>query len=69
MGIDNEFDSIVAKFTEKISNVGEVDVDAALQFKNPPSLHQKILEIPERQYKYLKVSVMYHMRCEFAASL
>ena len=38
MGTDNEFDSIVAKFTEKISNVGEVDVDAALQFKNPPSL-------------------------------
>ena len=31
--------------------------------------HQKILENPERQYKYLKVSVMYHMRCEFAASL
>ena len=38
MGTDNELDSIVAKFTEKISNVGEVDVDAALQFKNPPSL-------------------------------
>ena len=38
MGIDNEFDLIVAKFTEKIFNVGEVDVDVALQFKNPPSL-------------------------------
>ena len=31
--------------------------------------HQKILEIAVRQYKYLKFSVMYHMRCGFAASL
>ena len=36
MGIDNEFDLIVAKFTEKMSNTGEVNVDAALHFKNPP---------------------------------
>ena len=42
-----------------------VTVNASVEFLS----HQKILEIPERQYKYLKVSVMYHMRCEFAASL
>ena len=38
MGIDKEFDLIVAIFTEKTSTTGESDVDAALQFKNPPSL-------------------------------
>ena len=37
IGIDNEFDSMCAMFTEKISSTGEVDVDAALHFKNPPS--------------------------------
>ena len=35
MGMDNESDFIVAKFTEKMSNTGGVDVDAALHFKNP----------------------------------
>ena len=38
IGTDNEFDSIVARFTEKMSNTEEVNVDAALHFKNPPSL-------------------------------
>ena len=36
--IDNEFYLIVAKFTEKMSSTGEVDIDAALHFKIPPSL-------------------------------
>ena len=35
MGMDNEFDSIVAIVTEKTSSTGEFDVDAALHFKNP----------------------------------
>ena len=35
---DNEFDLIVARFTEKMSSTGEVDVDVALHFKNPLSL-------------------------------
>jgi len=33
--MDNEFDSMVANVTEKMSSIGEVVVDAALQFKNP----------------------------------
>jgi hypothetical protein len=37
IGMDKEFDSILAMVTEKISSTGEVDVDAALHFKNPPS--------------------------------
>jgi hypothetical protein len=36
IGIDNEFDLIVASVTEKMSSVGEIDVDAFLLFKNPP---------------------------------
>jgi hypothetical protein len=36
IGIDNEFDSMCATVTEKMSSTGEVDVDAALHFKNPP---------------------------------
>ena len=42
--MDNESDFIVAKFTEKMSNTGGVDVDAALHFKNPLSrLRHKII--------------------------
>jgi hypothetical protein len=37
IGIDNEFDLMVASVTEKTSSTGEIDVDAALQFKNPLS--------------------------------
>ena len=37
IGMDNEFDSMVATVTEKMSIMGDVDVDAALHFKNPPS--------------------------------
>ena len=44
IGIDKEFDSIVANFTENISTVGEFDVDAALHFKNP--LSQLLDRIP-----------------------
>jgi hypothetical protein len=35
IGIDKEFDLIVASVTEKMSSVGEIDVDAFLLFKNP----------------------------------
>ncbi len=35
IGIDKEFDLIVASVTEKMSNVGEIDVDVFLHFKNP----------------------------------
>jgi hypothetical protein len=38
IGMDNEFDFIVAICTLKISITGEADVDAGLHFKNPPSL-------------------------------
>ena len=38
IGTDNEFDLIVARFTEKMSSTREINVDAALHFKNPPSL-------------------------------
>jgi hypothetical protein len=37
IGMDKKFDSILAMVTEKISSTGEVDVDAALQLKNPLS--------------------------------
>ena len=33
--MDNKFNLIVAKFTEKISNTGEINIDAALHFKSP----------------------------------
>ena len=48
IGIDKEFDSIVANFTENISTVGEFDVDAALHFKNPLSqlLDKILLSLP-----------------------
>jgi len=35
IGIDNEFDSILAVLTLKISRQGETDVEAVLLFKNP----------------------------------
>jgi hypothetical protein len=44
IGMDKEFDSILAMVTEKISSTGEVDVDAALHFKNP--LSQLLGRIP-----------------------
>ena len=47
IGIDKEFDSIVANFTEKISTTGEFDVDAALHFKNPLS------QLPDRTLPFL----------------
>ena len=38
IGMDNKFDLIVARFTEKMSSTGQVDVDVVLHFKNPLSL-------------------------------
>ena len=35
IGIDKEYDFIVASVTEKTSSVGEIDVDLFLHFKNP----------------------------------
>jgi len=35
IGIDNEFDSILAVLTLKMSRQGETDVEAVLLFKNP----------------------------------
>ena len=32
--MDNKFNLIVAKFTEKISNTGEINIDAALHYGN-----------------------------------
>jgi len=54
IGIDNEFDSILAVLTLKMSRQGETDVEAVLLFKNPvfpilskihQSLHHSYLSI------------------------
>ena len=38
MGIDREFDFIMANVVENMSNTGEIDVDAILLIKYPLSL-------------------------------
>ena len=48
IGMDKEFDLIVANFTEKISTIGEFDVNAALHFKNPLS------PLPDRILPFLR---------------
>ena len=51
IGIDNEFDSILAVLTLKMSRQGETDVEAVLLFKNPvlPTL-SKIHQSLRRSY-------------------
>jgi len=51
IGIDNEFDSILAVLTLKMSRQGETDVEAVLLFKNPVLLTlSKIHQSLHRSY-------------------
>ena len=54
MGIDREFDFIVANVVENMSNTGEIDVDAILLIKNPLSLFRhRTFPFPRHPFGWL----------------
>jgi hypothetical protein len=53
IGTDKDFDSIVATVTEYMSKIGEIDVEATLLIKNPPSrLHHRTFLSHHRPYAW-----------------